>query len=188
MRRRSVRICFSCAFFLLAFFSPLTAAAQEKKSALVIFDAALGAFDNQRLALRNWQYHQTLITHQMDSAGNVVASGTWQSIVRPGDPRPLEYTASRVEGKLSFFKAQTRRLPRHQGRKERKQRKKKTRSNPRWKRCGNTTFAIAITGSGCLMKTSQEKAPTSSALNRNRDRIPNRVRNASLVCWLAGSG
>jgi hypothetical protein len=43
----------------------------------------------------------------MDSAGNVVASGTWQSIVRPGDPRPLEYTSSRVEGKLSFFKAQT---------------------------------------------------------------------------------
>ena len=69
----------------------------------MIFDAALGAFDNQRLALRNWQYHQTLITHQMDSAGNVVASGTWQSIVRPGDPRPLEYTASRVEGKLSVF-------------------------------------------------------------------------------------
>jgi hypothetical protein len=85
----------------------MTAAAQEKKSALAIFDAALAAFDNQRLALRNWQYHQTLITRQMDSAGNVVASGTWQSIVRPGDPRPLEYTASRVEGKLSFFKAQT---------------------------------------------------------------------------------
>ncbi len=106
MRRRSVRICFSCAFSLLAFLSPLTAAAQEKKSALAIFDAALGAFDNQRLALRSWQYHQTLVTHQMDSAGNVVASGTWQSIVRPGDPRPLEYTASHVEGKLSFFKAQ----------------------------------------------------------------------------------
>ena len=106
MRRRSVRICFSCAFSLLAFLSPLTVAAQEKKSALAIFDAALGAFDNQRLALRSWQYHQTLVTHQMDSAGNVVASGTWQSIVRPGDPRPLEYTASHVEGKLSFFKAQ----------------------------------------------------------------------------------
>ena len=107
MRRLSLTTSFLCALSLLALFWPITAAAQEKKSALAIFDAALAAFDNQRLALRNWQYHQTLITRQMDSAGNVVASGTWQSIVRPGDPRPLEYTSSRVEGKLSFFKAQT---------------------------------------------------------------------------------
>ncbi len=40
----------------------------------------------------------------MDSAGKVVARGTWKSIVRPGDPGPLEYTFESMEGKLSFFK------------------------------------------------------------------------------------
>ena len=115
MRRLSLTTCFPCALSLLALFSPVTAAAQEKKSALAIFDAAFASFDNQRLALRNWQYHQTLTTHQMDSDGNVVASGIWQSIVRPGDPRPLEYTASHVEGKLSFFKAQTSSSPASSG-------------------------------------------------------------------------
>src|SRR6476620_10143590 len=107
MRRLSPTTHFLFALSLIALFSPITAVAQEKKSALAIFDAAFAAFDNQRLALRNWQYHQTLITRQMDSAGNVVAHGTWQSIASPGDPRPLEYTSSHVEGKLSFFKAQT---------------------------------------------------------------------------------
>jgi hypothetical protein len=83
-------------------------AAEEKElTALEIFDRALAAFDNQRVALREYQYHQTLTTHQFDSSGKVVARGTWQSIVRPGDPRPLEYTAERMEGKLSFFKAET---------------------------------------------------------------------------------
>lgn len=86
----------------------LTAAAQEKElTALEIFDRALTSFDAQRAALRDWQYYQTLTTHQMDNAGKVVARGTWQSIVRPGDPRPLEYTAERMEGKLSFFKAES---------------------------------------------------------------------------------
>jgi hypothetical protein len=86
----------------------LTAAAQEKElTALEIFDRALASFDSQRAALRDWQYYQTLTTHQMDAAGKVVARGTWQSIVRPGDPRPLEYTAERMEGKLSFFKAES---------------------------------------------------------------------------------
>ena len=86
----------------------LTATAQEKElSPLEIFDRALAAFDTQRAALRDWQYHQTLTTHQFDSAGKVTARGTWQSIVRPGDPRPLEYTAERMEGKLSFFKAES---------------------------------------------------------------------------------
>src|SRR3954469_11193208 len=74
---------------------------------LEIFDRALTAFDNQRSALHDWQYQQTLTTHQFDADGKVVARGTWQSIVRPGDPRPLEYTAERMEGKLSFFKAET---------------------------------------------------------------------------------
>ena len=37
--------------------------------------------------------------------GKVVAKGTWHSIVRPGDPRPLEYTGESMEGKMSFFKA-----------------------------------------------------------------------------------
>jgi hypothetical protein len=47
----------------------------------------------------------------LDAAGKVTARGTWQSIVRPGDPRPLEYTADRMEGKLSFFKAESAQPP-----------------------------------------------------------------------------
>ena len=95
------------ACFLLLLFS-LPAIAQEKElSALEIFDRALAAFDNQRTALRDWQDYQTLPTHQLDSSGNVTARGAWQSIVRPGDPRPLEYVAERMEGKLSFFKSES---------------------------------------------------------------------------------
>ncbi|HYJ06072.1 MAG TPA: hypothetical protein VEX43_13125 [Chthoniobacterales bacterium] len=94
-------------FFFALIFS-LNAVAQEKDLApLEIFDRALSSFDAQRAALRDWQYYQTLTTHQLDSAGKVVARGTWQSIVRPGDSRPLEYTAERMEGKLSFFKAES---------------------------------------------------------------------------------
>ena len=70
-----------------------------------IFDAALAKFEADRVALRRWQYHQTLRTHQLDQNGKVVAKGTWQSIVRPGDPRPLQYISKHVEGKLSFFEA-----------------------------------------------------------------------------------
>jgi hypothetical protein len=98
-------------FFLVALFSVLlpafsAAAEQEDKpTALGIFDAALAQFENSRVALRKWQYYQTLTTHQLDGAGKVVAKGTWKSIVRPGDPEPLEYTAESMEGKLSFFKA-----------------------------------------------------------------------------------
>src|SRR2546421_7665241 len=92
--------------FLLA--AQLTFAADEKElSALEIFDRTLAAFDNQRTALRDWQYYQTLTTNQVDSAGNAIARGTWQSIVRPGDSRPLEYIAERMEGKLSFFKSES---------------------------------------------------------------------------------
>ena len=92
--------------FLLLFLGRL-AIAQEKEepSALEIFDRTLKAFDNQRVALRDYQYYQTLTTHQFDSSGNVTARGVWQSIVRPGDPRPLEYVGERMEGKLSFFKS-----------------------------------------------------------------------------------
>lgn len=91
-----------------AFVATFGAAAEEKEPvALEIFDRALVSFDNQRAALRDWQYYQTLTTHQLDGSGKVVARGTWQSIVRPGDPRPLEYTAERMEGKLSFFKAES---------------------------------------------------------------------------------
>jgi hypothetical protein len=84
---------------------PVTAQIEDKPTALGIFDAALAQFDHTRAALRKWQYHQTLTTHQLDGAGKVVAKGTWHSIVRPGDPRPLEYTGESMEGKLSFFKA-----------------------------------------------------------------------------------
>lgn len=80
---------------------------EDKSTALGIFDAALAQFENSRVALRRWQYHQTLTTQQLDAAGKVVAKGTWHSIVRPGDPRPLEYTSENTEGKLSFFKAGT---------------------------------------------------------------------------------
>jgi len=97
-------------FFALAFFLVLLpafpAAGQEDKlSALDIFDAAMAKFQSDRGALRKWQYHQTLTTHQLDGAGKVVAKGTWKSIVRPGDAKPLEYTFESMEGKLSFFKA-----------------------------------------------------------------------------------
>jgi hypothetical protein len=86
----------------------LTLAAEEKElTPLEIFDRTLAAFDNQRMALRDWQYYQTLTTHQFDGSGAVTARGTWQSIVRPGDPRPLEYVAERMEGKLSFFKSES---------------------------------------------------------------------------------
>ena len=90
---------------LLVSVLPVTAQIEDKPTALGIFDAALAQFDHTRAALRKWQYHQTLTTHQLDGAGKVVAKGAWHSIVRPGDPRPLEYTGESMEGKLSFFKA-----------------------------------------------------------------------------------
>jgi hypothetical protein len=106
MRRSRLATNFWIALFILGVCA--TAPAQEKElSPLEIFDRALSTFNAQRAALRDWQYHQTLTTHQFDSAGKAVARGTWQSIVRPGDPRPLEYTAERMEGKLSFFKAES---------------------------------------------------------------------------------
>jgi hypothetical protein len=99
-----MRRCFF-AILLLSTTSRITAQTEDKQTALGIFDAALAQFENSRLALRKWQYQQTLTTHQLDGAGKVVAKGTWHSIVRPGDPRPLEYTGESMEGKLSFFKA-----------------------------------------------------------------------------------
>lgn len=93
-------------FFLLVLLPAFPAAGQDDKlTPLEIFDAALAKFDTIRLALRKWQYHQTLTTQQLDSDGNVIAKGTWKSIVRPGDPRPLEFTLEKMEGKLSFFKS-----------------------------------------------------------------------------------
>jgi hypothetical protein len=90
---------------LLLFSLALRVTAEEDKSApLAIFDAALKQFEESRVALRKWQYHQTLTTHQADSSGKIVAKGIWKSIVRPGDPGPLEYTFESMEGKLSFFK------------------------------------------------------------------------------------
>jgi hypothetical protein len=102
MRVRYLVVC------LLGLICRLTFAADEKElTPLEIFDRTLAAFDNQRVALRDWQYYQTLTTHQFDGSGAVTARGTWQSIVRPGDPRPLEYVAERMEGKLSFFKSES---------------------------------------------------------------------------------
>ncbi|HSP44586.1 MAG TPA: hypothetical protein VLO30_01210 [Chthoniobacterales bacterium] len=105
---RQFRFATSFSIAVLLLIGRLTFAAEEKElAALEIFDRALGAFDNQRAALRDWQYYQTLTTHQFDGSGKVMARGTWQSIVRPGDPRPLEYIAERMEGKLSFFKSES---------------------------------------------------------------------------------
>ena len=101
MRRLALTI-----LFLLVVLPVLPAAEQEdKQTPLEIFDAALAKFDSSRVALRKWQYHQTLTTEQLDSDGKVIAKGTWKSIVRPGDPRPLEFTFEKMEGKLSFFKS-----------------------------------------------------------------------------------
>jgi hypothetical protein len=106
--RRRFRFATDLSIFILLLVGRLTFAAEEKElTALEIFDRTLAAFDNQRTALREWQYYQTLTTHQFDGSGNVTARGVWQSIVRPGDPRPLEYIAERMEGKLSFFKSES---------------------------------------------------------------------------------
>jgi hypothetical protein len=90
-------------FFVWCPAFPLRADQKENVPAAAIFDAALAKFEADRIVLRKWQYYQTLTTHQFDNAGNVVAKGTWHSIVRPGDPGPLEYTGTKVEGKISFF-------------------------------------------------------------------------------------
>jgi hypothetical protein len=106
--RRRFRLATNLSIFILLLAGRLTFAAEEKElTALEIFDRTLASFDNQRTALREWQYYQTLTTHQFDGSGNVIARGVWQSIVRPGDPRPLEYIAERMEGKLSFFKSES---------------------------------------------------------------------------------
>ncbi len=86
-------------------------AQQPKVGAIDVFDAALAKFEADRVALRQWQYHQTLTTHQFNNSGDVVAKGTWKSIVRPGDSRPLEYTSKSMEGQLSFFKAEAEESP-----------------------------------------------------------------------------
>src|SRR4030081_1401702 len=105
---RRYRFATNFGIFVLLLVGRLTFAAEDKElPALEIFDRTLTAFDNQRTALREWQYYQTLTTHQFDGSGKVMARGTWQSIVRPGDPRPLEYIAERMEGKLSFFKSES---------------------------------------------------------------------------------
>jgi hypothetical protein len=98
---------FLAVFLSLLVVSSVAVAQQKELTALEIFDRTLAAFDGQRAALRDWQYYQTLTTHQFDGSGAVTARGTWQSIVRPGDPRPLEYVAERMEGKLSFFKSES---------------------------------------------------------------------------------
>jgi hypothetical protein len=106
MRRFPPLACVSL-FIICSFLLPAITDAEEQEETLTplgIFDAALKQFEESRVALRKWQYHQTLTTQQVDSSGKVVAKGTWKSIVRPGDPGPLEYTYESMEGKLSFFK------------------------------------------------------------------------------------
>jgi hypothetical protein len=106
MRRLRVTISVLLIFFFgLGQAFPAAAEQEDRLTPLAIFDGALAQFENSRIALRKWQYYQTLTTHQLDGDGKVVAKGTWRSIVRPGDPRPLEYISERMDGKLSFFKA-----------------------------------------------------------------------------------
>jgi len=107
MRRFRRPLYFSLVIIFSAGLPPFSGAAEQedRPAPLAIFDGALAQFENSRTALRKWQYYQTLTTHQLDSDGQVVAKGTWHSIVRPGDPRPLEYTSESMDGKLSFFKA-----------------------------------------------------------------------------------
>jgi hypothetical protein len=105
---RRLRVTISSLVILFSVFGqalPAETEQEDKLAPLTIFDSALAQFENSRLALRKWQYYQTLTTHQLDSEGKAVAKGTWRSIVRPGDPRPREYTSESMEGKLSFFKA-----------------------------------------------------------------------------------
>ena len=70
-------------FFLVIIFSawlsPFSGAAEQEDrlAPLAIFDGALAQFENSRVALRKWQYYQTLTTHQLDGDGKVVAKGTW---------------------------------------------------------------------------------------------------------------
>jgi hypothetical protein len=94
-------------FVLLVVFRLAVIGQEKDPTALQIFDRALAAFDSQRVALRESQYHQTLITHQLDGSGKTIARGVWKSIVRPADSRPLEYTGERMEGQLSFFKSES---------------------------------------------------------------------------------
>jgi hypothetical protein len=103
MWRFRVTIFLVILFFGLGEAFPAAAEPEDKPSALTIFDAALAQFEASRVALRKWQYHQTLTTYQFDGDGRTVAKGTWRSIVRPGDPQPAEFTAKSMEGKLSFF-------------------------------------------------------------------------------------
>jgi hypothetical protein len=106
MRRLRVTISFLVILFSgLGQAFPAATEQEDRLAPLAIFDSALAQFENSRVALRKWQYYQTLTTHQFDGDGKVVAKGTWRSIVRPGDPRPLEYMSESIEGKLSFFKA-----------------------------------------------------------------------------------
>ena len=101
---RPARLTTLASALLLTGLFPGLAPAQEK-NALETFDNAVSTFEAQRAALRKWQYHQTLTTHQLDGSGKIVARGTWKYIVRPGDPGAYEYTSEQTEGKLSFFKS-----------------------------------------------------------------------------------
>ena len=105
MRRFHLTTYFYLTIVFLVWWPTFLARAKEEKklSALGIFDAALRKFEANRIALRKWQYRQTLTTQQLDGGGNIIARGTWHSIVRPGDPQPIEYTGKSVQGKLSFF-------------------------------------------------------------------------------------
>jgi len=85
---------------------PTTAKTGEITSdpeALVIFDATLEKLQSRAVAMKKWQYYQTLTTRQFDASGKMEAQGTWRSIYRQGDSNPVELIGESREGKLSFF-------------------------------------------------------------------------------------
>lgn len=71
--------------------------------ALVVFDTALEKLQSRAVSMKRWQYHQTLITEQLDKNGRMEAKGTWRSIYRQGDPDPVEIVSEKRVGTLSFF-------------------------------------------------------------------------------------
>ena len=194
MRRLRVTISFLVILFSsLGEAFPAAAEQEDKLAPLMIFDAALKQFEDSRTALRKWQYHQTLITHQMDGAGKVVAKGTWHSIVRPGDPRPLEYTGESMEGKLSFFKAgaeepapaKTSEAPQPKTKVEQEKNQAESAVEAVRK---YTISAIGISGSVCRTRTPRAKALTSSPLSRSQSKTPNPARKDFSACSRASSG
>lgn len=89
------------AFVLATWLAPQLPA-QDGRSALEIFDAALQRMEERATLLKKMQYRQRLLTYQLDAEGNIVGKAEWRSIVRPGEKDPIEYVYESKEGKVTF--------------------------------------------------------------------------------------